>query len=497
MSNPRVENLIHESRWDRSGWFALSFALILLFYNGIQVWRILQVPSDGWVWEDDNRTSMLEITFTSQVIGPPSPIQPYDQLISIQGESVADLVGKQFLLKLSPPPDWPDGTVLEYMVEREGQIVRLAIPVRRYSFGELLTAGLRLQGLPGVLQLAGSTFFFVVGVIVFLLRPWQRAAHALLILGTSFLFNSAPTSQWATTFFYPFRPISVPFDTWIMGINPSLMLMALAFPLPKWPICRFPRLTTLFLYLWAPLAINIAYLLNLGNPPGYFTAANVVYMVQILLLFILVFGSLIHSIFRVHEPVARNQLKWIGLGLASFIVPGVGGWLLGYIVIGFRSEIVHFVSVLGWFILPICLAIAITRYRLFDIDLIIRKTLQYTVLTGLLALIYFGSVVLLQNLFENLTGQGSPIVIVLSTLAIAALFNPLRQRVQRLIDRRFFRRKFNAEQTLANFAAVARDEVDMQVLTAAMLGVVAESMQPDSVSLWLGKGTGFRSNRDD
>ena len=100
-------------------------------------------------------------------------------------------------------------------------------------------------------------------------------------------------------------------------------------------------------------------------------------------------------------------------------------------------------------------------------------------------MVYSGSVVLLQNIVETFTGSQSPVVIVISTLAIAALFNPLRIRTQDFIDRRFFRKKYDAEQTLARFAIVARDEVDMDKLTTAMLGVVEETMQPEQASLWL------------
>jgi hypothetical protein len=142
-------------------------------------------------------------------------------------------------------------------------------------------------------------------------------------------------------------------------------------------------------------------------------------------------------------------------------------------------------------LVPVALVVAILRYRLWDIDLIIRRTLSYAVLSAVLALAYFGTVLLLESVFRALTGQGqNSLVVVLSTLAIAALFGPVRGRVQATIDKRFFRKKYDAARTLAGFAAGARDETDLERLSANLIEVVNETMQPASAGLWLRKGGG-------
>lgn len=190
--------------------------------------------------------------------------------------------------------------------------------------------------------------------------------------------------------------------------------------------------------------------------------------------------------FRRAGGVEREQIKWLFFAAAIFALSYVPTFIQNDF--SDPENIWNIFWFIGMMAIPIAIAIAILRYRLYDIDIIIRRTLQYTLLTGLLVMVYFGSVVLLQSLVENITGGQSPFVIVISTLAIAALFNPLRIRTQDFIDRRFFRKKYDAEQTLARFAIVARDEVDMDQLTTALLGVVEESMQPERVSLWLREG---------
>jgi hypothetical protein len=188
------------------------------------------------------------------------------------------------------------------------------------------------------------------------------------------------------------------------------------------------------------------------------------------------------------EP--RQQIKWL-----AFFFATAGTLFLAVEVVGaafypaiFDGWFYLFVLLPFWLGLPLVMGLAIFKYRLYDIDVVIRKTLLYAALTGLLALVYFGVVIVLQSLFSRLAGvEQSTLAVVISTLAIAALFTPLRRRIQDWIDRRFYRKKYNAQQVLAQFAQTARDETDLDALLAELVRVVDETLQPDHVSVWLRK----------
>jgi uncharacterized membrane protein YhdT len=187
--------------------------------------------------------------------------------------------------------------------------------------------------------------------------------------------------------------------------------------------------------------------------------------------------------------VERQQIKWFAYAVAAsfiatslaYLIPGVIDTPLWFERVGFALNIATIPAI------PVAIGIAILKYRLYDIDLLINRTLVYGSLTVMLALVYFGGVATTEAIFRALTGQEKQpqLAIVVSTLVIAGLFNPLRRRIQSFIDRRFYRSKYDAAKTLEAFSAKLRDETDLDALSDDLVGVVRETMQPAHVSLWL------------
>jgi hypothetical protein len=216
------------------------------------------------------------------------------------------------------------------------------------------------------------------------------------------------------------------------------------------------------------------------------------------LLPVCILASTVSLIFRYRHSSGevRQQIKWV-----AFAASLVGLVYLTTLVIGllFAPEaiegsggdtplllaILQDAVLLSYAGVPVAIGFAVLRYRLYDIDILINRTLVYAPLTAMLVLVYLGGVVSLQYALRALTGQESQLAIVASTLAIAALFNPLRRRVQAFVDRRFYRSKYDAAKTLEAFSAKLRDETDLDALSDDLVGVVRETMQPAHVSLWL------------
>ena len=307
------------------------------------------------------------------------------------------------------------------------------------------------------------------------------------------------------------EPGSLPGGQWVawvssltlfLTVGVALTFMFLLFPDGQLPTPRW-RLFALFTGCDIVLAIFLTAITPgplqepfqfASNPVGVVRGDPAVYAVAgvaTLFLFVAAVCSLISVGLRFRRSSAqqRQQIKWFAYaGAASlftlFVVPRVLEYAFGQSAWANALDSVT-VAVAFDVGIPASIGVAILKHRLYEIDIIINRTLVYGFLTAVLALLYFSSVTLLQYLLSLFAGQGNTLAIVASTLAIAALFNPLRRRIQGFVDRRFYRRKYDATKTLATFNAKLRDETDLNSLGEDLLTVVSETMQPAHVSLWL------------
>ena len=271
-------------------------------------------------------------------------------------------------------------------------------------------------------------------------------------------------------------------------VGPGLMLgavlLVLLFPDGKLPHRGWWAVVLMAVCGTALLSYrNLLWGTRLGPPGGVVKELGTLGEAILLVSFV---ASLIPVIVRLQSAEARErqQFKWFAYGTAVFL----GALLLMDAALQIGGPWARFVVIVtGLSAIPVAVGIAILRYRLYDIDVIINRTLVYGLLTAILVSVYFGGVTATQALFQRLTDQQDlpQLVIVASTLVIAALFTPLRRGIQSFIDRRFYRRKYDARKTLEDFSAQLRDETDLNALSDDLVGVVRETMQPAHVSLWL------------
>ena len=357
--------------------------------------------------------------------------------------------------------------------------------------------------------------FSLMGALIVSRQPRNTIGWLLLAVGPSFALSTTVLNPWSQAL--PSSATLTPLNflllwlsswTWWLLVGP-LLLIPLVFPdgrllSPRWRWVVFLLAGSFGIFLIGATFTATTTLPNGTQPvliPIGFLPDSVT---QILFgafpfpLLAAAFGSgaAVFVRYRRADAAERQQIKWFLYAGALFVV----AFIVQFVVPSGADNAITLPGVLfigAILFVPVSIGIAILRYRLWDIDVVIRRTLVYALLTGLLALAYFGSVLALQAIFSALTGQAqSALVTVLSTLVIAALFVPLRRQVQAVIDRRFFRRKYDAAHTLAAFGAGLRDEVELAALTERLLSVVDETMQPASAELWLRPGAGARAPQE-
>ncbi len=389
----------------------------------------------------------------------------------------------------------------------------------------VLASSAQLRGAPGVsrtlIDLLTSLpvlAFPVVGAMIASRRPrnpigWICLAEGFLwmLLGLLDLYGVYGLA----------RPGSLPFPVviyalaqwlWVPTVGLLAIYLVLLFPdgrLPsrRWrPLAWLSGVVILFLSLTQGLLPGplpdfggVRNPLGLEGQPWVAEATNAIF-VPFLLCILASVGSMILR-YRRSGGEVRQQIKWIafaasfvGLLFVSAMVTSVilfffapQAWERTADTPPFLLELLFYVMLSSFAGVPIAVGFAVLKYRLYNIDLLINRTLVYGALTATLALVYFGGVAAVQAVLSTLTGQHQQpqLAVVVSTLVIAALFNPLRSSIQSFIDRRFYRRKYDARKTLEAFSARLRDETDLEALSGELVGVVRETMQPAHASLWL------------
>ena len=322
--------------------------------------------------------------------------------------------------------------------------------------------------------------FWALGVAIF----WKKSANRMvLFVSLTLMLLGASENHLVDTLIHNYPAWSL-----LVGITDGvgwllLYILFFIFPdgrfVPRWTrwLCAAGILYFLYLFFFSP-----------GVSEFYFISTIVV----------LGGGAIIAQVYRyirVSGPIERQQAKFVMV--AGMVVVG---WQLSRPI--FESSLlprfalaVDAIDCLSLLLVPVSIALAILRYRLWDIDFFINRAMIYSTLTVVLGFVFFGGVTLLQGMFRGLIGEDSQLAVVASTLGIASLFEPLRRRVHGVIDRLFYRTKYDARKTLEAFSVKLRDETDLEALNYDLVGAVRETMQPAHVSLWLRPDRGLKNSR--
>ncbi len=439
----------------------------------------LFLPGDGTVISFDTSPGgegLIVAVLQEQAGG----LRSGDAVLAMEQRLLDDWVVKGLMdpLRTEPLPSGP----ARYTILRLGRVQTVSQPLERYPLSSILRAHWS--------ELVFLFYLEIISLFVFMRRPRLPAAQGLFLLSTAILASGVAyfLGLQASDLRYGWMVLLWLWASLLLyGLTVAgLVHFSLIFPRPRPILERHPWILAL-IYLSAWLLYTAFLLLGWRSPLT--ASAKLVLTVQstsaiTVLYFLLAILSTVLGYRSSQSEVERRQLRWFVWAMVVANLPWVTLTVIPPLI-GFAPLLSPALIGILWCTIPTALAISILHERLFDIDIIIRRTLVYGALTATLAVVYFGSVALLQQGFRLLSGQNSEVVIVISTLAIAALFTPLRRRIQNDIDRRFYRRNYDAEKTLEAFSLTVRQEVDLDEISSSLLAVVQETMQPELVNLWI------------
>jgi hypothetical protein len=444
----------------------VTAAIVLSFYR-------FSLPTDGWLSQETPPGAAEEqqgLIYQKNIMGLPSELDAGDTVLQVEG---VPYVTTSFTTV--PPHLLKAGESAHFLVLRDEQTITVEVPITHWKFAPWV------KGI-GILEFVSAVITGIimlgVGLFTFLKRPENKAARALFALNVLFFVSMSIDYPSGIGDSYDLITIYVQgvliLLLYTVLFPPTLLYFSLVFPKPKPFLEKYPWIGSLP-YAFGAVVFALFFLTN-----------GLAAWLWVIIATIGAIISLLHSIFIHRDSVSRAQLRWGAGGTAAGLILVAPTFLVSFgVVSGTLATIIDALVIQGLSVMAITLSIAILRYRLWDIDLIIRRTLIYSVVTALLGFVYFGGVALLQGLFSGITGERSTLAVVISTLAIAGLFTPVRNRVQTLVDRAFYRKKYDAQKTVEQFGEMMRDEVDLDRMTGELVRVINETVHPARVGLWL------------
>jgi signal transduction histidine kinase len=464
-------------RFDRASWVAIGVVLLIAVASvAVTIASLVQV-GDGCVYDWGNVEAKL---FGACVGGWTTPLRAGDELLAVAGVARPDTA---VLAQPQRPPGWTEGGTVHYTVRRAGQTLDLDVPLHRMGWDGILRAfgyGLARQ------TLEWNTLVFLGALVIFALAPRARAAQLLLVaIGgltavTTLLWpgwgvgtDLAPGPVWLAATFLD--------GVWVYLFVPTVLLLVLNFPRRVWPLTRWPRLT-LGLIFGLPLAATAV---------SFITTNGVFFLAVLgfgaLCVFVATIVITTHTFLRVRDPVVRAQTAWLAFGLAL----GLAFWPLFYVLSFVFPGLFPAVDRLPWWLVlfltalssltfPVCLGVAITRYRLFAIDVVINRALVYGTLTACVIGVYVGLVSYLSSLFRAQNGLVSPLI---ATGIVAVLFQPLRERLQRGVNRLMYGERDEPYAVMARLGQRLEGTLAVDDLLPTIAETVARALKVPSVAL--------------
>lgn len=459
----------------------LTVIACTLALSALWLWLCLTGPSDGAPLLPGQAVWSRNGVVVTPLVAQPGGLRQGDVVVAVGGRSLESWAEGLFRPGV-PSQQWRFGQTVTYTVLRGGHLMELSIKPGRYPLGALVQDEWGL--------LAFMLVFALVGAYVLLRRPNDRAARTLfqsswsMLVAVPWVFGLQVSDLFGGPGFWLYQVIVLGMFMlfWI-----SLLHFTLVFPTQHPLTAGRPWIIPLIYVV--PFACYLVYLIT-----ARYLAPSTLSWIGLwepgesalgLLYVSLAVVAMSLSYRASRDSATRQKIRWV---VYATVVSGGGAVLLWIFPADVLRHPLLSTNVLGLllFPFPLGIAVAILHYRLFDIDFIIRRTLVYSTLTVMLAVVYEVSVFTLQSFTGGLgLIRGNQLAIIASTFLIGALFKPLYDRIQKLIDRRFYRRKYDAARTLAAFSTTIRDEVELNQLCTKLMAVVEETMQPAHVSLWL------------